>query len=254
MSFNPIDNLEGKVAVVTGGCGYLGYAICTRLAESGARVFSIVRRDIEDAQAMLNNLPNSHLQHVALLASITDTVALKEAVQQVRNLASRCDILVNNAGVAKGPAPISELSDEVFDNIMTINVRGTFASIREFAPLMQETGDGLIVNITSTAGMTGQHACVAYGASKAALDLLTRTMARTLGPSIRVLGIAPGVLEQITSGSVPRPQGFYENTAKGMPLKRIGTADDIAMTVLSCATSIRFATGTTFLVDGGRLA
>lgn len=253
MTFKRIPNLNGQVAVITGGCGQVGYATANRLAEQGARVIAIVRRDIDQAQEMMSRLPNSHLAHFAILASITDTESIKHAVTQVKDQAGRCDILVNSAGTLNPipPTKLHDLTDDIFDEIVTTNLRGVYATIREFSDLLKVSGNGLIVNISSQSGQRASNSCVAYAASKAGVDLMTRTLAKSMAPDVRVIAVSPGYLEQATSGATR----IQDNSilADGSPLKRIGIADDIASTVEAYATTIRFATGVVVLVDGGRL-
>jgi 3-oxoacyl-[acyl-carrier protein] reductase len=253
MTFKRLANLNGQVAVITGGCGQVGFATAKRLAEQGARIISLVRRDIDQAQSMMEQLPNHHLNHFAILASITDTVSLKNAVNEVTNRAGRCDILVNSAGTLNPISPnnLHDLTDDIFDEIVATNLRGVYATIREFSELLQSSGDGLIINISSQSAQRASNSCVAYAASKAGIDLMTKTLAKSMAPEVRVIAISPGYLEQATSG-VTRIQ---DNSvlANNSPLKRIGFADDIASTVEAYATMIRFATGIVVLVDGGRL-
>ena len=97
MTFERLSNLNGKVVVITGGCGQVGYATAKRLSQQGARIICITHRNIERAQKMMNELPNSHLNHLSLLASVIDTDSLKKSVEEVKKLAGRCDILVNSA-------------------------------------------------------------------------------------------------------------------------------------------------------------
>jgi 3-oxoacyl-[acyl-carrier protein] reductase len=143
------------------------------------------------------------------------------------------------------------LTDELFDEMIITNLRGVYATIREFSDLLKSSGDGLIINVSSQSAQRASNSCVAYSASKAGLDLMTRTLAKSLAPAVRVLGISPGYLENATSG-VTRLQD-NDVLAAQSPLQRLGTADDIASTIEACATTIRFATGTVFLIDGGRL-
>jgi len=131
-----------------------------------------------------------------------------------------------------------------------VNWRGQFAAIRTFAPMLQASGDGLIVSISSIAGQTGTGSSIAYCATKAGIDVMTKSLARALAPTVRVLGVAPGVVD---TGFVPgRGAEFNAKTAASTPLRRVATADDVAQAVLACATTLRFSTGTTLVVDGGR--
>ena len=245
--------LTGKVVVIAGGCGQIGLATAKRFAEQGCRVISLVRRDIEFANIMMADLPNPELEHFAILASVTDTTTLKLAVEEVRRCAGRCDILVNAAGTLDPipPSNLAALTDEIFDKIVATNLRGVYATIREFAELLQSSGNGLIVNVSSQSGQRASNSCVAYAASKAGLDLMTKTLAKSLAPAIRVVGVAPGYLENATSGVI---RIISNNVlAAEAPLQTLATGDDIAKTIEAFATMITHATGTTLLVDGGRL-
>jgi NAD(P)-dependent dehydrogenase (short-subunit alcohol dehydrogenase family) len=246
-------NLNNKVAVIAGGCGQIGYATAKRLATQGARIIVLVRRDIDQAQTMMDTLPNPALHHFAILASVINTKELKSAVAEVKQRAGRCDMLINTAGALNPipPANLHGLTDEIFDEIITTNLRGVYATIREFSDLLKESGDGLIINISSQSGQRASNSCVAYGASKAGLDLITKTLAKSLAPTIRVVGIAPGYLEHATSGATRIISN--KTLAAESPLHSLATGDDIAKTVEAFATMITHATGTTLLVDGGRL-
>jgi 3-oxoacyl-[acyl-carrier protein] reductase len=125
-----------------------------------------------------------------------------------------------------------------------------FAAIRAFAPMLKASGDGLIVSVSSIAGQTGVGSSIAYCAAKAGIDVMTKSLARALAPDIRVLAVAPGVVD---TGFVPgRGADFNAKIAASTPLGRIGSAQDVAAAILACATSLQFSTGTTIVVDGGR--
>ena len=253
MSFETQDTLDGKVVVITGGKGAIGMATAIRLAARGARIVSLDRSDIAAVQAGLQALPHAATaQHFAVTASITDGASLLAAAEQVKALAGRCDILINSAGHTRAvpPGDLEGLSDELFDSIMSANLRGVFSTIRAFAPLLKATGDGLIVNVSSIAGFTGTGSNLAYVAAKAGLDVLTKSLAKALAPQVRVLAVSPGVVD--TSFVPGRGADFNAKAASTIPLARIGTADDIAAAIEACATSLRFATDTRFVIDGGR--
>ena len=253
MSFETQDRLDGKVVVITGGKGAIGMATAIRLAARGARIVSLDRSDIAAVQAGLQALPHAATaQHFAVTASITDGASLVAAAEQVKARAGRCDILINSAGHTRAvpPGDLEGLSDELFDSIMSANLRGVFSTIRAFAPLLKATGDGLIVNVSSIAGFTGTGSNLAYVAAKAGLDVLTKSLAKALAPHVRVLAVSPGVVD--TSFVPGRGADFNAKAAATIPLGRIGTAEDIAAAIEACATSLRFATGTRFVIDGGR--
>jgi len=253
MSFEPVSKLDGHVAVITGGKGAIGWATAKRLAALGARIISIDRSEPEKVQALLDTLPKvASGAHFALTASITDSAALNAAAAAVKQRAGRCDILVNSAGFTKPVAAndLEGLTDDLFDAVVQTNLRGVFATIRAFTPLLKANGDGLIVNVSSIAGITGSGSNLAYAAAKAGVDLLTKALGKALAPQIRVIAVSPGVVD---SSFVPgRGAEFNEKAAATIPLKRIGHVDDTAAAIEACATTMRFATGSRFVVDGGR--
>jgi 3-oxoacyl-[acyl-carrier protein] reductase len=253
MSFETQDRLDGKVVVITGGKGAIGMASAKRLAARGARIVSLDRSGSEAVQALLDALPHAATaQHFAVTASITDGASLVAAAAVVKERAGRCDILINSAGHTKAvpPGDLEGLSDALFDDIMQANLRGVFSTIRAFAPMLKASGDGLIVNVSSIAGFTGNGSNLAYVASKAGLDVLTKSLAKALAPQVRVLAVSPGVVD---SSFVPgRGSDFNSKAAATIPLGRIGAVDDIAAAIEACATSLRFATGARFVIDGGR--
>lgn len=245
----PRDKLDGQVAIIAGGLGAIGRAAAQRLAALGAHVVILHRKEEDEANAFLATLPGEHFQ---VRASITDSQQLLHAAQAVAARFGRADILVNTAGFTK-PVPAADLdslTDELIDEIFAANWRGVFATIRAFRSLLSQSGDGLIVNVSSIAGVTGVGSNLAYAAAKAGIDVLGKSLARSLAPAIRVLTVSPGVVD---SSFVPgRGADFNEKTAPTMPLKRVGTPEDVAAAIEACATTLRFSTGNTIVVDGGR--
>jgi len=243
-----------KVAVITGGCGQIGYATAQRLSTDGVTVVVLVRKNLQEAKELLSKLPNQQLNHTAILASVTDTAQIKAAVQQVSDLFGRCDILINAAGINK-VVPVSHIdkfSDELFDSIMDTNLKGTFVCVREFLPLLKKD-KGLVINLSSLSAYSGNNINLAYAASKAGVNSLTKTLARGLAPAVRVVGIAPGYLEQATSGINKDPE-FNEKIAAEIPLKRVATGDDIADVIMSLVNGMSYINGETIKIDGGRSA
>jgi len=250
--FAPAERLDGRVAVIAGGTGAIGIATARRLGALGARCVLLFRSgSAEDAVAKAAALPGSG--HGAVRADITDSASLHAAAAQVAALQGGVvHILVNSAGHTKAvpAADLDGLTDELIDDILRANFRGVFATIRAFAPLLKASGDGLIVNISSIAGFTGTGSNLAYVAAKAGVDVVGDALARALAPAVRVIAVSPGVVD---SGFVPgRGPDFNAKAAATMPLRRVGTADDVAAAVQACATTLRYATGTRIVVDGGR--
>ncbi|WP_425148543.1 SDR family NAD(P)-dependent oxidoreductase [Deinococcus sp.] len=249
MSGHP--ELAGQVALVTGGAGGIGAAICEALAGAGATVLVGYAGHAERAGSLAAQLVGGG-QHRALLARVDDSATLEAAAQSVREQEGRLDLLVNNAGITT-PVPhddLNGLSDEWIDSILRVNVRGAFACVRAFAPLLRASGNGLVVNISSIAGRTGQGSNVAYCASKAALDSLTRSLGRALAPDIRVLSVSPGWVDGEYARQVP-PE-LIAAQASLTPLGRIARPQEVARAVLAAATHLSFSTGCIIPVDGGR--
>ena len=245
-----MDTKKIKVALVTGGGGGIGSAICRRLAQAGYDVIVNYRSNSEAAQQTLDSLTGEG--HMLFQGSITSSVELEEMAATVRARYGRLDLLVNNAGITT-PVPhddLDGLTDEWIDRIMRTNVRGTFACTRAFRSLLEDGNGGCIINISSIAGRTGVGSNVAYCASKAAIDSMTRSLARALAPKIRVMSVAPGwVWGEYASRF---PQEYIDEQIAKTPLGRIAQPEDVAEAVLATAENLTFATGSIIEVDGGR--
>jgi 3-oxoacyl-[acyl-carrier protein] reductase len=242
--------LSGKVAVIAGGVGAIGFASAGRLAKAGACIVLLARGDMVAAQTKAAHLPGHG--HRAIFADISNSDSLRLAADHVAATLGRADILVNSAGMTMAVPhhDLDALTDELIDEVFVANWRGPFATIRAFAPLLRASGDGLVVNISSIAGQTGNGSNVAYCGAKAGLEMMAVSLGRALAPQIRVVNVAPGVVD---SDFVPgRDAAWNEKQAATTPLKRIGQADDVAAAVEACATTLLFSTGTTIMVDGGR--
>jgi 3-oxoacyl-[acyl-carrier protein] reductase len=246
-------SLESKVALVVGGAGGIGAATSRMLADAGAQVAvtHLDRPELASAAAVLiGTLSGSG--HSAFPADVADTPSLVELRDAIQQRYGRLDILINAAGFTK-PVPhadLDALDDELIDRMFAVNWRGQFATIRTFAPLLKASGDGLVVSISSIAAFTGVGSSIAYCAAKAGIDVMTKALARALAPEIRVLAVAPGVVD---TGFVPgRNVDFNDKVAASTPLKRIGSAEDIAAAITACATMLGYSTGHTIQVDGGR--
>jgi NAD(P)-dependent dehydrogenase (short-subunit alcohol dehydrogenase family) len=248
--------MKDKVVVITGGNGQCGQAAALRFAELGATIFLIVRRDLESANKTIESLANNHLPHKAILASTTDTESLKSAVKIITDSVGKCHLLINAAGITTGGfhnKDIEMFTDDIVDKILINNVRGTFATVREFTPLLKNSEDSLVINITSASGLRASPSNMIYGASKSALELLTKTLSRILAPTTRVVAVCPGILEHATSGAY-KPEGLNEKRAQDIPLKRVGTANDVVATIESLFLSMKYVTGSSIILDGGRLS
>jgi 3-oxoacyl-[acyl-carrier protein] reductase len=184
-------DLSGKVAVVIGGSGNIGRAICVELAQAGAEVVVTYYSD-DTVTDFVARLPGTG--HAAMPACVESTASLEELALFVQARYGRADILVNSAGFSTSIAPedLDLLTDELIDRSFAVNWRGPFAAIRVFRTLLATHGDGLVVNISSAAVQTGMDSNIAYRAAKAGVDVMTRALARALAPDIRVMAISPG--------------------------------------------------------------
>ena len=242
--------LAGRVAVVTGGSNGIGAATVRRLAAAGAAVVVGYNAGIDRAKSLVAELPGEG--HMVVHLPMEDTAAIHAAAEAVRTAFGKADVLVNSAGFTKAVphADLEAMDDDTFDRIMVANVRGPFATIRAFVPLLRASGDAVVINVSSLAGSTGQGSSIAYCASKAALDVMGLSLGRVLGPEIRVLGVAPAAVA--TDFVKGRSLEVVEKQAASTPLRTLMQADDVAVAIMGAITHMRLSTGTTLVVDGGR--
>jgi len=241
------------VAVVTGGTGGIGVSICEALAAEGMRVVVGYNKSAEKARQLAATLPGSG--HVALAAPVTDSAGLEKLAAEVARLYGVCDVLVNCAGITRF-VPHSDLNgvdDGLIDAILATNVRGPFATIRALQPLLvrsTQRGGAVIINISSIAGVTAMGSNVIYCASKAAVDNMTKSLARALSPRIRVISISPGVVDNDFIRSMD-PRWLEEQIAR-TPLKRLAAGSEVAAAIIAAVKHLTFTTGSIIPVDGGR--
>ena len=241
--------LDGKVAVVTGASSGIGRESAKLFAAAGARVVVGYNRGVERANEVVAGLAGSG--HKAMHLPLEDTAQIRKVAAAVQKAFGRCDVLVNSAGFTRmvPHGDLEALTDELIDQVLAANVRGPFATIRAFAPLLKASGDGVVVNISSGAAQRGSGSSIIYGASKAALDTMSMALARVLAPEVRVVVVAPGMVH---TGFVPgRSEEAMLKAAMATPLKRQIEAQDVALAVLSCVTHLKFTTGSIVNVNGG---
>lgn len=243
-------SMTGQVAVVTGGGGGIGSAISRILAEAGANVVITYRQSRDQAEAVAASLAGSN--HLVVQAPVYDSDSLAALANQIQDHYGRLDLLVNNAGITRpiDHADLDALDDELIDSIFRTNWRGAFAAIRALKTLLEAGGGGTVVNISSISGRTGIGSNVAYAASKAGMDSMTRSLGRALAPNIRVLSVSPGWVE----GDYARRMdpGLVEEQVSKIPIGRIAQGEDVARAVLAAATMLTYTTGAIIAVDGAR--
>jgi 3-oxoacyl-[acyl-carrier protein] reductase len=244
-------NLKDKVVVITGASGGIGATAAHRFAEAGARVVLGYNSNAAEAEKIAAALPGSG--HRPIRLPMLETNVIREVAATVEREFGRCDVLVNSAGFTRMVAhhDLEALDDDLIDAIFAANVRGPFATVRAFAPLMKKSGDAVIVNISSIAAITGTGSNIAYGGSKAALDTMSLSLARVLGPEIRVITVSPAAVD---TAFVPgRTTAMVEKVAASTPLKRVVQADEVAQAIMAGVTHLTSSTGIIIPVDGGKL-
>lgn len=244
------------VAVVTGGTGGIGTAICRALAAAGFAVVVGYRKSAAAALRLAADLPGSaHCAHSALGAQVTDSVALQALSAQVRERYGRCDVLVNCAGTTRfvPHGDLDGLDDALIDDILATNVRGSFAALRALLPLLKvstQPGGAVVINISSIAARTAMGSNVMYCASKAAIDNMTQSLARALAPAVRVISVSPGLVDTDFVKSLD-PKWREEQAAR-TPLGRLAAPAEVAAAVVAAVRDLTFTTGCVLAVDGGR--
>ena len=243
--------LEGKCAIVTGGATGIGRAVCLSLAREGASVVVNYSRSEREAEQTARDATAAGGQGVAFKADVANEEKVKEMVAFAHESFGRVDVLVNNAGYTQfiKHTELDKLTDEVWDRIFAVNVKGAFYGIRAVTPIMKAQGSGRIVNISSVAGLTGGGSSVPYAASKAAMIALTKSMAAALGPEILVNSVAPGLIyTRWTEGHPERNEEIRQSTVT----QRLGTPEDIAGATHYLICNGDWVTGQTLVIDGGR--
>ncbi len=248
--------LEGKVALITGAAVGMGRAIAVAFAREGAKVVVNYSKSQQEAETTARMARQAGGEPLLIQADVSQDRQVKAMVGEALDRFGRIDVLVNNAGITAFVefSDLDGLTDEVWDRLYNVNVKGTFFCCRAVVPAMRRQGQGRIINLASVAGIGPQGSSIAYCASKAAVIHLSKCLARTLGPEIRVNCIAPGFIAD-TRWNVGRPnlERTQDQAIQTAPLKRVGTAEDVAEVALFLATRADFMTGDVLVVDGGRL-
>ena len=247
-------DLKGAVALVTGGNGGLGQRICHALAREGAHIAVVYAQSRDQAEDVARELASRYQINAAAFAcDVTDPAAVDALVADVAKRFGRLDILVNDAAYNKSiPFPdLDDLTQEVWDKIMAVNLTGPMRLTKAVAPVMKAQGRGRVVNISSVAGLTPTGSSIAYAVAKAGLIHLTRCMAVAMAPETLVNCVAPGLLEGTRATANLRAEQV-ERSASGSLLKRAADKDDCAdMVVTMCRTETM--TGQTIVIDAGRV-
>jgi 3-oxoacyl-[acyl-carrier protein] reductase len=242
--------LNDKVAVVTGGSSGIGAATVRALAADGASVVVGYKTGKDRARRLIEEIGGKG--HTAVPVELEESQSVRDFAARVKEIYGRADILVNSAGFTM-PVPhanVEALTDEIFDRMLIANVRGPFSVIRAFMPMLKASGDGVVVSMSSVSGFTGSGSSIAYCACKAALDTMTMSLGRALGPEVRFLCVSPGAVE--TDFVAGRDKTALEKIAASTPLKKVIQPEDVARAIMACITGLKTSTGVKIVIDGGR--
>ncbi|QQZ14657.1 MULTISPECIES: SDR family NAD(P)-dependent oxidoreductase [Rhodococcus] len=246
--------LDGKVALVTGAIGDMGRAACRRFAAEGA---AVVATDVTDvgASEFVEELTAAGHDVEFYKADITDSSAVNAMAEHVRSTRVHVDTIYNNAGVM-AVSPLADITDEQWHRTLDVNLTGVFLVTRAFVPLMRGRRGASITNVSSMGGFRVYPTQIPYGASKAGCLQLTQSCAVELAPDIRVNAIAPGCIDtQMARGyadASPDPAAVIAALEAGIPLGRMGTADEVVnVGVWLASDQASYVTGAIIVVDGG---
>ena len=244
--------LKNRVAIITGGAKGIGKAIALTLVREGAKV-ALVDIDRDGLEALKHEIEKRKGETITVSCDITKSAEVKAMVGQVQKAFGRIDILINNAGIIRR-GTIETVTEEDWDQVIEVNLKGTFNCCKAVVKIMKQQGCGKIVNVSSIAGKMGDiTSAPGYGSSKAAVDALTKTLARQLaGYGINVNGVAPHAIE--TEMSAQWPEERRREVIASIPLGRLGRPEDVAEAVLFLASDqAAFITGEIVDVNGGAL-
>jgi NAD(P)-dependent dehydrogenase (short-subunit alcohol dehydrogenase family) len=252
--------LEGQIAVVTGSGEGIGAGIAMTLGEFGAKV-AITDIDLSRAQRRVEILASQGIESIAVQHDVTDGESGKHLVQQVLSAYGRVDLLVNNAGIS-GRVPLEEMSDQVWDSMIGVNLTGVQRTSRAVVPVMKEQRGGNIVSISSVAGRSGKANMTHYCSTKFGVIGFSQSLALELAPfDVRVNSVCPGIVRtqmwEVELGEISEAKGVsieeaWEMVLSGIPLHRSQLPEDIGAAVAFLASPLaKNITGQALNVDGG---
>ena len=252
--------LDGKVAVVTGAAGVIGTATIKLLAERGAKIVAIDRRE-QDLEAAVRELPAS-AEALVVAADVTQEDEVADYVRAATNTFGTIDVFYNNAGVEGEVKPITEYSLEAFRRVIDVNVVGVFLGLKHVLPVMLKQNKGSIINTASIAGLMGSPHIAVYSASKHAVVGLTKSVAwECTGTGVRINCVCPGLIDSRMlsaifqgrfGGNAPPPM---DKIVERIPARRLGQASEVASVVAFLASDeASYVSGSAYTVDGGRTA
>ncbi len=241
----------GKTAIVTGASRGIGRATALRFAEAGANVVINYYQHETDALDVVRECCLFGTKAIAVQADVSKPDEAERLNEAALNEFGGLDIVVANAGIWEGD-PVEKMSEEVWDRVIDANLKGTWTVCRAAVPHFKSNGGGSIVIVSSTAGQRGEAGYSNYAASKGGQIAFTKALSNELAPRIRVNAVAPGWVDTGLNDSVFDDPAFVERVIDGIPLKRVATADDIALSIVFLASDwSRHITGEVLNINGG---
>jgi 3-oxoacyl-[acyl-carrier protein] reductase len=239
-----------KVALVTGSATGIGRAVAIRFAQAGLAVAVNYSRSEAEANETLAEVRHHGVPAILCHANVADDAAVQTMISRCRDELGGLDVLVNNAGMTRfiAHANLDALTEEVWDEILGVNLKGAFYCCRAALPLLQDRG-GAIVNISSVAGLQGQGSSIPYAISKAGVNCLTKALARAFAPKVRVNAVAPG---PVLTRWLADYQEQVARSVQTIPMRRAATPEDVTDVVVFLALGTTLMTGQVVVVDGGR--
>jgi dehydrogenase/reductase SDR family protein 4 len=248
----PLFNLDGKVAVVTGASKGIGESMARGLAEFGARVIVSSRKQ-EAVDAVASSFKDDGLEATGIAANMSSIEDIHALVEKTCEIYGGIDIIINNAAANPVFGPIQNTDEAAFDKIIAVNLKGPFELCKKAYPILLQRGGGSIIHISSIGGLRPESGIGIYSVSKAAIINLTQAMAQDWGKdNIRVNAICPGLIKTKFSEALWRDEKILDRFVKQIPLKRPGVADDVAgLAVFLASDAAAYCSGGAYLVDGG---
>ena len=248
--------MKDKVAIVTGSATGVGAATAVMLAQKGCNVVINYTKSEKEAMATAELVEQHNVESLVFQADVSNDDECQSMVEAAIKKWGKIDYLVNNAGKTKfNPFENLEgLSSEDFLDIYSVNVVGPYQMIKAVVPYMKKQGEGAIVNDSSLAGINGVGSSIAYVTSKAALNMMTKSLAHVLGPEIRINTVAPGPIKTrwLKGGMGDEAySALIEQAEKELPLKQVATPEDVAETLIWFLEGAKLITGEVLIVDSG---
>jgi 3-oxoacyl-[acyl-carrier protein] reductase len=251
-------NVDGKVAVVTGASRGVGRATAIDLAKGGCAVVVNYSSSEGEAAEVVGEIASDGGTAMAVQGNVAEDAACRRLIDEAVRAYGGLDILVNNAGTSKfiNHDKLEEVDDALWERIMDVNVKGPFQCMRAARKHLEAGDGGEVVNVTSVAGVSGMGSCIPYCCSKAAMINMTLSMARVLGPTVRVNAVGPGFIEGVwlergLGAQYDKVKGAVEDVAV---LNKVCRPEDVAAAIVSLITGSDLVTGQNVICDGGMLA